>query len=184
VTTGPGSHPTETAVIVPVPSVEPVVGELRRLLDRAAAWGVPAHVTVLYPFLEPAQVDDALVGRITELTRAVPAFDCRFGRCGWFDEEVLWLAPDPDRPFRDLTAAFAGAFPGHPPYGGEYSDVVPHLTVGHRSSATLAALRAAEADVTRRLPLTARIDHATLIAGSDEPGSWHTVAVLPFGPPR
>jgi 2'-5' RNA ligase len=182
VTTGAGSRPTETAIIVPVPAAEPVVGELRRQLDRAAAWGVPAHVTVLYPFVGPEQVDDGLVGRITELTRAVPAFDCTFGRCGWFGDEVLWLAPEPDRPFRDLTAAFTATFPEHPPYGGEYPEVVPHLTVGHRSSAAPAALRAAEADVTRWLPLTARIDHATLIAGNDEPGSWHTVAVLPLGP--
>lgn len=181
-TAAAGARPTETAVIVPVPATEPVVAGLRRRLDRAAAWGVPAHVTVLYPFVGPGQVDDALVGRIADLTRDVPAFDCTFGRCGWFDEDVLWLAPDPDRPFRDLTAAFVDAFPDHPPYGGDYPDVVPHLTVGHRSSASPAELRTAEAELTGRLPLTARIDHATLIAGNDEPGSWHTVAVLPFGP--
>lgn len=34
----------ETALIIPVPAAEPVVGALRSRLDRAAAWGVPAHV--------------------------------------------------------------------------------------------------------------------------------------------
>ena len=28
---------------------------------------------------------------------------------------------------------------------------------------------------------TARIDHALLIAGTDQPSSWHTVATLPLG---
>ncbi len=34
---------------MPVPEAEWVVGEHRARLDRAAAWGVPAHVTVLHP---------------------------------------------------------------------------------------------------------------------------------------
>jgi hypothetical protein len=38
---------TETAVIIPVSSAEPVVAEHRRRLDPSASWGVPAHVTVL-----------------------------------------------------------------------------------------------------------------------------------------
>jgi hypothetical protein len=51
-------QPSETAVIVPMPAMEPLVEPHRRHLDRAAAWGVPAHVTVLYPFIEPAGIDD------------------------------------------------------------------------------------------------------------------------------
>lgn len=49
----PSVAPTQTAVIVPVPAAEALVGSHRRRLDRAAGWGVPAHVTVLYPFLHP-----------------------------------------------------------------------------------------------------------------------------------
>ena len=44
---------SESAVIVPVPEAEPAVGGLRAALDRAAVWGVPAHVTLLYPFVTP-----------------------------------------------------------------------------------------------------------------------------------
>jgi hypothetical protein len=46
---------TLSAVVVPVPEAEPRVGALRTALDPSAALGVPAHVTILYPFVAPAQ---------------------------------------------------------------------------------------------------------------------------------
>jgi hypothetical protein len=46
-----------------------------------------------------------------------------------FGSEVLYLAPEPDGPFRDLTAAICKRYPERPPYGGKYADVIPHLTV-------------------------------------------------------
>ena len=45
----------ESAILVPVPEAGPVVGRLRARLDRSASRGVPAHVTVLYPFVPPEQ---------------------------------------------------------------------------------------------------------------------------------
>ncbi|WP_079312549.1 hypothetical protein [Microbispora sp. GKU 823] len=41
----------ETALVVEVPSAEPLVRGLRERYDSFAAYGMPAHVTVLYPFL-------------------------------------------------------------------------------------------------------------------------------------
>ena len=55
--------PTETAVIAAVPKAEPVVSEHRQQLDVAAGWGVPAHVTVLYPFVAPEALSDTLITR-------------------------------------------------------------------------------------------------------------------------
>jgi 2'-5' RNA ligase len=164
---------TETAVIVPVPDAEPVVAVHRRQLDRAASWGVPAHVTVLYPFLSPSDIDRAALARLGAALASVPEFE--FSRCDWFGEDVLWLAPEPDKPFRALTGAVWGAFPQHPPYAGAYSEVVPHLTVGERQSGSTSALRAAEAAVQVALPVRALINRAVLIAGTREPGSWRTV---------
>jgi hypothetical protein len=47
----------------------------RQHLDAAATWGVPAHVTVLYPFVEPAQVDDDLVATLVRAARCVASFE-------------------------------------------------------------------------------------------------------------
>jgi hypothetical protein len=49
----PDTAPTESALVVVVPEAEAAVNAHRRRLDPAAAWGVPAHVTVLYPFAPP-----------------------------------------------------------------------------------------------------------------------------------
>jgi 2'-5' RNA ligase len=77
----------------------------RQHLDAAATWGVPAHVTVLYPFVEPARVNDDLVATLATAARCVASFGCRFERTRWFGEDVLWLDPNPAEPFRRLTEA-------------------------------------------------------------------------------
>lgn len=87
---------TETAIIVPVPAAEPVVGRHRKALDRAATWGVPAHVTVIVPFLPPAAITERVLDDVRDCL--VPAFDCAFARVEWFGEEVVWLAPEPVEP--------------------------------------------------------------------------------------
>ncbi len=58
------STETQSAVLVPVPEAERVVSRHRIRLDPAAELGVPAHVTVLYPFVAPPA--------ITATTLAVP----------------------------------------------------------------------------------------------------------------
>jgi 2'-5' RNA ligase len=102
--------PTETAVIAAVPKAEPVVSEHRQQLDVAAGWGVPAHVTVLYPFVAPEALSDTLITTLAAVVRSVRAFDVCFGRTRWFGQDVLWLDPEPAQPFRELTAAVWRAF--------------------------------------------------------------------------
>jgi 2'-5' RNA ligase len=168
-----------TALIVPVPEAEPVVGPWRATLDRAASWGVPAHITVLYPFLAPGDIDETVLSALRQIAAAVPRFGCALTHVGWFGERVVWLAPRPQEPLRDLTHAVWRRFPGAPPYGGAFDKVVPHLTVGH--DAALPRLRRAADAVAARLPVHAAVSSLRLISGSDAPGSWHTVAELPLG---
>lgn len=172
--------PTQTAVIAPVPAAEPLVGEHRQSLDPAAAWGVPAHVTVLYPFVEPAAVTEYLIATLAAAVDSVNAFDCRFLRTRWFGEDVLWLDPEPAQPFRQLTTAVWGAFPQHPPYGGTHDDVIPHLTVAERRLAGLPPVQAADQAVQRGLPLSTRIQRVLLIAGAQAPSSWRILHELPL----
>jgi hypothetical protein len=170
--------PTQSAVVVAVPEAESAVGTHRAWLDHAAAWGVPAHVTVLYPFLPPAEIDDGVLARLRAAIATVPAFDTVFARASWFGDDVLYLAPEPDAPFRALMTAVWEAFPDHPPYGGEIPDVVPHLTVGQ--GAPLPVLRTVAEEVTPYLPIPVRVATVTLIQGAEEADSWHTLAELPL----
>ncbi|WP_244211162.1 2'-5' RNA ligase family protein [Amycolatopsis kentuckyensis] len=167
---------TETAVIVPVPAADAVVGTHRQALDHSAVWGVPAHVTVLYPFLPPGRITAAVVGELAAAVAGTGAFECVFSRIAWFGREVLWLAPDPAGPFRALTGRVWRRFPECPPYGGEHPDVIPHLTIGGTRRADAAALERAAAEVAAELPIRAGVDRVRLIAGSAHAGSWRTVA--------
>lgn len=177
----PGPEATHSAVIVPVPAAEPLVGRYRQRLDPAAAWGVGAHVTVLFPFAPPVELDEELVGRLAGAVADVPRFGCAFRRCAWFGDAVLWLAPEPDAGFRRLVERVTAAFPDHPPYGGEFAEVVPHLTVGHVEAGSADALRSAEAELAPLLPIETQVDHVALIAGAEAPDSWRTVVTLPLG---
>jgi 2'-5' RNA ligase len=169
----------ESALIVPVPQTEPVVASLRQTLDTAAQWGVPAHVTVLYPFLAPDRITASVLADIAAAIATVPAFEAAFSEVRWFGDTVVWLAPQPDGPFRALTSAVWQRFPDCPPYGGAYDDVVPHLTVGHDQPRDVLA-RAAD-EVTAGLPVQAPIRSVRLIAGSRRPGGWQTLCDFPLG---
>ena len=170
----------ETALVVVVPAADRLVGAHRDRLDEAAGWGVPAHVTVLYPFLPPAAVDDHVTGTVTALAASVPAFDCRFAATNWFDRDVLWLAPEPAQPFRRLTSLVWTAFPSCPPYGGLFDDPIPHLTVAERRLADLGTLRAVERAVQPGLPIHTHVDHLLLIAGAHAARSWHILHRFPL----
>jgi hypothetical protein len=97
-------------------------------------------VTVLYPFVPPSLLSTAVIASAAAAVASVPGFDCRFAGTDWFDDETVWLAPEPAGPFRALTAAVYAAFPQHPPFGGAFQDVIPHLTVGDRPDDGLGGL--------------------------------------------
>ncbi|GLY28275.1 2'-5' RNA ligase family protein [Kineosporia sp. NBRC 101731] len=171
--------PEQSALIVPVPEVEPVVGPFRAKLDVNAAKGVPAHVTVLFPFLPPSAIDDEARTTLRDLFAGHSPFEVTFTEVRWFGDAVTWLAPYPDIAFRQLTAAAWGHFPQTPPYGGEHDGDHPHLTLGHGHPVDV--LQEAAVEVTSRLPLTASVSAVHLIAGSDAPNSWRTLDVFTLG---
>ena len=81
----------QTALVVKVPEAEPVVGRWRDRFDPSAARGVPAHVTVLYPFLDSGRIDDRLLGELRELFAAHASFEVRFSRVDAFPECCISL---------------------------------------------------------------------------------------------
>jgi 2'-5' RNA ligase len=169
------SAPLQTALIIAVPEAEPVVGAHRKALDRVASWGIPAHVTVFYPFLPLTEIDQEL---LAALFASHPAFEATLDRVAWFGSQVLWLAPSPGEPFRQLTGAVGDRFPSVLPYGGQFTEVIPHLTVGDGASS--AALRAAEADIAPRLPIRTSVRTVRLVEGATGEVPWRTVAEFPL----
>ncbi|WP_328629094.1 2'-5' RNA ligase family protein [Streptomyces sp. NBC_00353] len=150
----------ETALIVEVPEAEPVVGSWRERFDASVGAGVPAHVSVLYPFLSQDRVGDQVLGVLGELFGSHSAFDLRFRECGRFPG-VLYLAPESDDQLRALTLAVADRWPEAPPYGGQFAEVIPHLTVAHGQEPSV--LDAVEADLSSRLPVTTHVGSVQLL---------------------
>ena len=170
---------TESAVIVTVPPAEAAVAPYRAQFDRAASLGVPAHVTVLYPFMPPSEIDATVIDTLAAAVASVPSFNAVFEATGWFGADVLWLDPQPADQFRALTTAVSKAFPDYPPFGGVHDEVIPHLTVGHGAAAE--RLREIEEQILSHLPIRMTVTSATLWCGTDVSGSWQQAAALPLG---
>ncbi|WP_334662122.1 2'-5' RNA ligase family protein [Streptomyces bottropensis] len=66
-----------------------------------------------------------------------------------------------DLPFRRLTEAIADRWPETPPFGGQFDEVLPHLTIAQGQDD--AVLEEAEADLCGRLPVTARVSSVDLM---------------------
>lgn len=120
----------ESALVVPVPGAEPVVKDLRARFDPAAPAGVPAHITVLYPFFAPAALNQSIIDELRAIFAGVAPFEFELRRIDRFPD-VVYLQPEPTEPFARLTAAVATRWPEKPPYEGVYDQVIPHLTVAH-----------------------------------------------------
>ncbi|HMG25831.1 MAG TPA: 2'-5' RNA ligase family protein [Acidimicrobiia bacterium] len=161
--------PLESALLVPVPEAEPCVQKHRFRHDSVALLGVPAHITVLYPFMTPDEISDSATAAVERVLEHFPEFPFLLTRLEHFPEGATYLAPEPAAPFVDLTMAIAERFPEYPPYGGAHADVIPHLTVAQTPDAPADEL----AEIERHLPIRCVAREAWLMV-EDDKGRWHT----------
>lgn len=165
---------------MPISTALASVERYRRRLDPTTRYGMPAHVTVLFPFLAPAALDPEVRGELSELFGRVEPFGFELTEVRWFDERVVYLAPEPAEAFRSLTMAVWERFPQCPPYEGAYDDVVPHVCVGEDAPRLL--MRAAGWLAGRRLPIPGRVDEVWLMTiGHPEP-TYRLDQAFPLGP--
>ena len=126
---------------------------------------------MLYPFVPLEELTDDDLARVRSVLERRRAFDFALARIETFPH-VVWLAPEPDAPFRALTAAVHAAFPDHPPYGGAHDEVIPHATLAEVAADNLeAALAELAPRVEPLLPLEQRADAVTLLV-EEEPDRW------------
>ncbi len=170
-----------SALIIEVPEAEPLVHRWRLHYDPVAACGVPAHVTVLYPFVEPASCDESTLDEVRRAIVGAEPFEFELVRVDGFPG-VIWLRPDPDERFRDLTKRVAAAFPDHPPYEGRIEEPQPHLTVAMVPAAVDQAELTSRIreDVDWRLPLHCSTSSLSLFVESEH-DSWSRFGTLPLG---
>ena len=178
-------EPSRTALVVVADAVDETLAPWRR---RFHAWsaerGIPAHLTILFPFVPASRVDGELLASLRTLYAPVAPFAYELARVESFPG-VAWLAPEPAAPFLDLIAAARAAFPDDPPYGDPTLEPVPHCTVGgdmgdEDDDRTLAAMLAELRDgLGPSLPLACRAEAATLLVEQAD-GTWARGPAFPF----
>ena len=168
----------ETALICRVPEAERYIAHHRQRFDPSARRNVPAHVTILYPFMAPPLIDDEVIASITRIAQSVPCFDYRLARTERFPV-ALYLAPDPDEPFLTLMNGIFRAFPDYPPFEGKFDTVVPHVTVAHGDEPLLCEI---EVELRIAMPgsgVQARCSELVLIENAS--GRWEQMHVFALG---
>jgi 2'-5' RNA ligase len=169
----------ETALICRVPEAERYIAHYRQRFDPSARRNVPAHVTILYPFMAPTLVDAGVCDKLARVAAAVPRFDYRMAKTQRFPV-ALYLQPEPDHHFSALTDGIFRAFPDYPPFEGKFDTVVPHVTVAHGDEPLLCEI---EVELRIALPagggIAAQCSELVLIENSS--GRWEQMQVFALG---
>ncbi len=173
------SEEGQTALVLPVPDAEPAVGSCRERFDPSAAYGMPAHVTVLAPFLSLERIGSDELRALRRLFAAVAAVPVRFSAFGSFPK-VLFLQPEPAAPLLGVTTSVVKRWPEAPPYAGSFAEPVPHLTVAMDVAGAVAA--GIRAEVGNALPIETVLREAWLFAFTE--GRWSAVETFVLGSTR
>jgi len=168
-----------SALIVVVPEA---AGDVDDWSERTAtakpSTEVPAHVTILFPFIPAHEIDDAVSRDLWAIFARAPAFGFTLRQTQRFPG-VLYLAPEPPEPFVSLTEAVIAWYPGYPPYGGEFQSIVPHLTAAEGDPEILDE---AEADIRRSLPIASSVRDVMLLEEVEPSfGRWRPRETFPLG---
>jgi 2'-5' RNA ligase len=166
----------DSGLILRVPEVEPAIGRWRQQYDSVAPLGVPAHVTVLYPWIPAGRLTGADCLAVADIAAATDPIELTFAGFGRFPD-VLWLDPQPSKPILALIAAVTACWPDYPPYGGQYGDEpVPHLTVADATDPD--RLGAVVADIERALPIRSTVSELSLVVRQAD--GWSLEQCFPF----
>jgi 2'-5' RNA ligase len=137
----------------------------------------PAHITVLYPFVPPARLEEACATLRTLCADLVP-FEITLDGYDYFPRTTFMNPVNPE-PIRQLFHQIHALFPECVPYGGEFgTDIHPHLTVCMFDSEA----EQQQAKPPDYEPITFLVNKLDVLSGpSSLDLPWLTYAVIPFG---
>ncbi|MFD6880357.1 MULTISPECIES: 2'-5' RNA ligase family protein [unclassified Streptomyces] len=162
-----------TAIVIELPAAEVLLEAVAGVDPSLVRTGLPAHVTVLYPFVAAADVDDETERAVRRLAGSMPAVDLLLRRLvaapGFVAVEAAELDP--------VITAFRDRWPAVRPYGGRFGESpTAHVTM---------ALGCDEAEARRvgdrvgeLLPLRARAEAVHLVVLTDR--GWRRRVSAPF----
>lgn len=169
--------PSERSAVIVRARLPGRLERMRRESVGDAAAGVPAHLTMLYPFVEPDRLGFAVRERVAAVAARHRPFDYQLAaRAVWPD--TVYVRVEPEVRFVTLQGDLARAFPGFPIYGTDASfEFVPHVTIGEGEGiARTTDVHPAWAD----LPRAGRASSLEVIARGDD-GRWRLIWRVPLG---
>ena len=165
-----GRFDTASGILVAVPAAQPLLNEF----GAVDGSGLPPHITILHPFKKPRSIGDSDLAMLSRLAQSVGGpIDYELAQLGDFDG-LTFVAPQPDVPFIELTLAAERFWPDHPPYGGEFEDIIPHLTLGVRDPSPVERDR-----ISAMLPIRARATGLVLMTRNRR-GRWRIHSSYPL----
>ena len=104
----------ESTLAILVPEAEGLVRSFRDRYDPAAKAGMPSHITLLYPFKSPNEIDGLVLDTLRDCFPRFQPFKFSLMTINQFSGETLFLVPGPEDPFRELTLAIWRCYPETP----------------------------------------------------------------------
>jgi 2'-5' RNA ligase len=174
----PWDAPGSTAIVVLTPQAVPVTGHWYSAHTEAGVDGMGPHITLHVPFVPAERLDLAVEARLCAVLSQFQPFDYQLERLERFADGVLYLAPEPARPFTELALALQDEVPDYPRYHGAHDVIIPHGTIAASEDSEL--LDRIAADVAPKLPIACCAVEATMVErGADL--RWRPRAVYPLG---
>jgi 2'-5' RNA ligase len=159
-----------TSLAVTLPEAEPAIGRHRRAHTPSGPEGMPAHATLIAPFVHSSRLGDDDLDAIRDALRPFRPFEVTLASFGCFEHiGCLYLEPEPREPFVRMSQALLAAYPEveYPPEGA--TRIIPHVTIGGHLTAE--QQDEIKQELAPYLPIRARADSVVLVERGDD-GRW------------
>jgi 2'-5' RNA ligase len=168
----------EAALIVPVLEAEQYVSNFRMEYDPSASVGVPAHITINYPFTPEISNHLDYIAELSSIISGFTQFPFQLIEICTFPQAV-YLSPQPTSPFIDIIQAISSGFPESQPYKDEFSQIVPHLTLAQVKENEIQSIEKMALNLLNpNLPISAKASEIWLIENFK--GKWKRRMVFPL----
>ena len=152
----------------------PEADEVYSAVGAGRLGGLPAHITVLFPFKPVIAIGRRTRSELHAIAARTPPFDVTFGGIDAFGT-ISYLTVEPADPPIEVSTAVWRRWPRYPPYGDPTLEMTPHLTL-----ATGVVPSDISATVAPYLPVKSTISSLTLMTRRLT-GRWRVAAQFPLG---
>ncbi len=155
-----------------------LVSEAQDLFDAvggATPGGIPAHITVLYPFIPPTKTTRQTREELAQLAAETDCFSATITTLARY-EITTYLDLEPEAPIHALTHRIFKHWPSYPPYGDIDLYIQPHMALAQGVIPS-----DVEASALPHLPVEAEITHLTVMVRRWS-GRWKVDSQLPLRP--